>query len=271
MALLDIMDEVSRRQVTRTELGEERITGVVVGIVAENYSDKMPGRICVTIPVRDEGANELKWARVAAMYRGREWGACFMPEKQDQVLLAFENGSIEKPYVIGCLSRDNDAFLRKCADQNNTCKKIMTRNGSYILFEDGGEEKAGEEDRITVATSGDAHKMILDNDRHRMILTDRDSNCHVEMTTDDGRIEIRAAKKLTIQVGERIQVVLDGESGAVKVEADKVMVQTSGNIGMEADGSIRMSGGQVMTEASSALKLSSDGMTKIDGKVIRMG
>ncbi len=49
------------------------------------------------------------------------------------------------------------------------------------------------------------------------------------------------------------------------------MVQTSGNIGMEADGSIRMSGGQVMTEASSALKLSSDGMTKIDGKVIRMG
>ncbi|MBO5292133.1 MAG: hypothetical protein J6B10_03010 [Lachnospiraceae bacterium] len=271
MALLDIMDAVSQKQVTKTALGDERITGVVVGIVAENYDEKMPGRVCVNVPVRDEGANELKWAKVAAFSRGKNWGDYFIPEKQDQVLLAFENGNIEKPYVIGCISRDNDSFLRKCADEKNKNKKIVTRNGSYILFEDGGEEKGGEQDRITIATSQDTHKMVLDNENQKMILTDKQNNCHVEMFTEDGRMEIKAAKKLIFEVGDNIKVILDGDSGAIRVQADKFVVETSGNIGMEADGNIRMSGGQIMAEASSVVKLDSSEMVKITGNPIKLG
>lgn len=65
MGLYDIMDEIAAKQVTKSETGDNRILGVVVGIVAKNYDQKMPGRICVQVPVRDDEANELQWARLA--------------------------------------------------------------------------------------------------------------------------------------------------------------------------------------------------------------
>lgn len=271
MALFDIMDEIARKEVTKTALGDERIMGMVIGIVAENYSETMPGRVCVNIPVRDEGANKLKWAKIASPYSGKNWGEFFIPEKQDQVLLAFENGNIEKPYIIGCVPRDNDRLIRQNADADNTNKRIMTRNGSFILFEDGNEEKKGEQDKITVATSGSAHQFVLDNGQKKMILTDKEKNCHVEMSTEDGRIEIKAASKLTIAVGDGIKITMDGESGSINVEASKLNVKTEGNIGLEADGNIRMSAGQLMAEASTAVKLESNGMVKVEGSPIKLG
>ena len=54
MALFDIFDEITEKQVVKTELGDARIFGAVAGVVAENYNEQMPGRLCVNIPVRDE-------------------------------------------------------------------------------------------------------------------------------------------------------------------------------------------------------------------------
>ena len=90
MGLYDIMDEIATKQVTKSEMGDNRLLGVVVGIVVNNYNEKMPGRVCVQIPVRDDKANELKWARVAMLSGGKEWGHYFLPEVGDQVLLVFE-------------------------------------------------------------------------------------------------------------------------------------------------------------------------------------
>ena len=74
MALFDIFDEISEKQIMKTEVGDQRIFGAVIGIVALNYSDLMPGRLCVTIPVRDDQANKLKWAKMAFPYTGAKWG-----------------------------------------------------------------------------------------------------------------------------------------------------------------------------------------------------
>lgn len=77
MALFDIIDSVTEKQVTKTEFGDERIYGTVVGIVAENYTQEMPGRLCVTVPVRDTDANQLKWAKMVMPYIGGGWGSYF--------------------------------------------------------------------------------------------------------------------------------------------------------------------------------------------------
>ena len=103
MSLYDIIGEISEKQVTKTSTGDARISGVMVGIVAKNYDKDMPGRVCVTIPTRDKEANELQWARTAQPSSGTTWGHYFLPEVGDQVLLAFEGGNIEKPYIIGCI------------------------------------------------------------------------------------------------------------------------------------------------------------------------
>ena len=74
MGLFDVIDEIAEQQIMKTDTGDNRIFGVMVGVVAKNYDKDMPGRVCVTIPVRDKDANELQWARVAMLSHGKNWG-----------------------------------------------------------------------------------------------------------------------------------------------------------------------------------------------------
>lgn len=270
MALFDIFDEISEKQIMKTEVGDQRIFGAVIGIVALNYSDQMPGRLCVTIPVRDDQANQLKWAKMAFPYTGAKWGHYFLPEKDDQVILVFEDGNIEKPYVIGCIPRDSDNFLKKSATENNQIKQIQTRNGSRITFFDDVEEE-GAKDTITVSTAQDAHTMIFDNEKKLISVMDKEKNCSVEMATEEGNIKINAKSKITITVGDTIKVIMNGENGTVSIDCDKLQVKASKNAKIEADGNAKVSGKQVTVEASSALKLSSGGMVAVEGKPIKLG
>lgn len=269
MSVFDIFDEISGKQVTKTQLGEERIFGGVVGIVASNYEKEMPGRICVNIPVRDENANQLKWAKVAAPYTGREWGQYFLPEENDQVLLLFEDGNIEKPYIVGCIPKDNDKFLKKSVDEKNKIKQIMTRHGSRITFEDDEEE--GDKDKITVSTAKDSHQMVMDNGKKQILMQDKEGNCKIEMGTEKGEISIHAAKKLTVTVGDSITVTMNGDSGTVKIDAKKVEVQASDKLSLSCDGNAKLSGQQTIVEGSSSVKNQSSGMMTIEGKPIKLG
>lgn len=270
MAIFDIVDEISEKQITKTETGDERIFGVVVGIVAENYDEAMPGRICVNIPVRDKDANVLKWAKMVPPYSGSKWGEYFLPEKNDQVLLAFEYGNIEKPYVIGSVPRDNDSFLKKSADESNQIKRIVTRYGSEIAFEDN-QEGEGEKDKISISTAGKAHTVVLDNENKKITVMDKESNCKLEMKTEDGQLKIIAAKKITIEVGDTIKIVMNGDNGTIQVKADKLMAEASKKMEYKTDGTAKFSGQQTIIEASSSLKNTSNGMVTISGSPIKIG
>ncbi len=63
MGLFDVIDDIAEKQVMKTDTGDNRIFGVVIGQIAKNYDKDMPGRVCVCVPVRDEDANELQWAQ----------------------------------------------------------------------------------------------------------------------------------------------------------------------------------------------------------------
>lgn len=270
MALYDIIDSVSRKQERKTEFGDERIYGVVVGIVAQNYTQEMPGRLCVTVPVRDADANQLKWAKMAMPYIGAGWGIYFLPEKGDQVLLVFEDGNIEKPYVIGCIPKDKDKFLTKSADEHNRIKQIQTRNGSRITFQDDENEDGGK-DIITVSMAQEMHQVVIDNGEKKISLSDKEKNCLVELATKEGQIRIHAEKKLELTVGDSVKLVINGESGTVKLDTNKHSVKASKSVSVETDGNLKLSGRQVTTEATSMLKGSCSGMVSVEGKPIKLG
>lgn len=272
MSLYDIMDEIASKQVLKSETGDNRILGVVIGVVAKNYDREMPGRVCVLVPVRDENANELQWARVAMPSSGKAWGHYFQPEEGDQVLLAFEHGNIEKPYVIGCVPKDNNSFLTKAVDEKNKYKKIITKNGNTIQFEDG-EDEEGKQDRILVYTPKQAHKLILDNEKKQITLGDKDGKNQMVIKTEDdnGSIAIKTEQKLTITVGDSITVTLNGSSGTVNVKCNKFTVNASDGSEIKTNGKLGLSGGNVSLEASSMLKAESSGMTTLGGSPIKIG
>lgn len=286
MGLYDIIDEITERQVTKTETGDNRIWGVMVGIVAKNFdpnstvaggansgADAMDGRVCVTIPTRDTDANELKWARVAMPSSGSKWGHYFLPEVGDQVLLAFEGGNIEKPYVIGCVPRTADKFLKDSVDKDNQIKRIVTRHGNAVTFEDNSGDEEGRKDKLTIETAGKTLQILLDNENEKIRIGDKAKEDFIEMCTKEGAgtLKVQIKSKIEFKVGDKITVTLNGESGAVSVKADSIALEGGSGVKVKSDSSVKIEAPQVAANASSALKLESAGTATVSGSTVSVG
>jgi len=103
------------------------INGVVIGLVTQ----VKPGQVKVTYPWLD-AQHETDWVRIAAPMSGGGRGCFMMPELQDEVLLAFDQGNPRLPYVMGFLW--NGADPPPGTDVRD--RKLMSRNGHSIRFLD---------------------------------------------------------------------------------------------------------------------------------------
>lgn len=286
MALYDIIDEITERQVTKTEMGDNRVFGVMVGIVARNFdpnstaaggsssgADAMDGRVCVTIPTRDTGANELKWARVAMPSGGGKWGHYFLPEVGDQVLLAFEGGNIEKPYVIGCVQKTGDKFLKDAVDKDNQFKKITTRHGTTITFEDNSGDEAGGKDKLFLETAGKRLLILMDNENEKIRISEKNKEDFIEMYTKEGSgtLTVQIKSKITFKVGDKITMTLNGESGAVSIKADTIALEGTNQVKAKSDSAVKLEAAQVSANAGSTLKLESSGAASVKGATVGIG
>lgn len=274
MAIYDIMDEIAAKQILKTDTGDNRIFGVIVATVAKNYDEKMPGRVCVQIPTRDDEANELKWARVAMPSSGEKWGHYFLPEENDQVLVAFEQGNIERPYVIGCIPKDNNQFLKKSVHENNQIKRIVTRYGSTIQFDDvfaSDDSQKGKKDKISIFTPQNERQVVLDNEKQEILISDKDKKNEILIQTETGKITLKAEKNFTIKVGDNIEMIFNGESGNVKLKCEKFAVEASKSIDYKSSNKVKVEGATVDINGSEKLKASSGAMTTIGGSPIKIG
>ena len=111
MPFFDIVDDVAKHQIDKTDMGDNRIMGVLVCTVVKNYDKDYQGFVQVNITTRDYQESRLVWARMALNYGGQKWGEYFIPEIGDQVLVVFEQGNIDRPFVIGAVPKTNSNFM----------------------------------------------------------------------------------------------------------------------------------------------------------------
>ncbi len=82
---------------------KDRFYGVVTGKVIKILGDEMElGRVQVELPFLDS-SDPSPWARVAVPMAGSSSGTYLIPNVGDEVLVAFEQGDVNAPYVLGCL------------------------------------------------------------------------------------------------------------------------------------------------------------------------
>jgi uncharacterized protein involved in type VI secretion and phage assembly len=110
------------------------IQGVVVGLVTK-VDEQIPGRVKVHFTAFEE-AHETDWVRIATAMAGSNRGTFFMPEVNDEVLVAFERGDVRFPYVIGFLWNGQD---KPPADHVHL-RRIQSVNGHTISFIDAAED-----------------------------------------------------------------------------------------------------------------------------------
>jgi type VI secretion system (T6SS) baseplate-like injector VgrG len=80
----------------------KRFYGVVTGRVINLIDLMQLGRVQVQLPFIDD-IDLSPWARIAVPMSGIVSGVAFLPQIGDEVLVAFEHGDVNVPYVIGSL------------------------------------------------------------------------------------------------------------------------------------------------------------------------
>src|SRR4051812_41670159 len=80
----------------------KRYPGVVTGIVKSLNDPEGQGRIQLHFPWLSD-SQVSSWPPVAASLAGKDRGQFYMPEIDDEVLVAFEHGDFDHPFVLGFL------------------------------------------------------------------------------------------------------------------------------------------------------------------------
>ncbi|OIB59001.1 phage baseplate assembly protein V [Natrialba sp. SSL1] len=239
---------MSRPSVFDGETADGGIQGVVVGIVTDNEDPKDLGRVKLQFPWRDAD-DESYWARVATPMAGDEYGAYFLPEVDDEVLVAFENGDIHNPYVVGSLWNGKQQPPQQ-NDGDNDVREIRSRSEHTIAFDDD------EDGSITIQTSG-GHEIVVDDSKNTETIAIRDDSGKNELTLDSssGTVSITADDELelaapTVRIDGSKTVDIDGGTSveiASKNTIDlsskaRLDISSSGLMGIDATGPLTIRG-----------------------------
>lgn len=110
--------------------------GLHAAIVREIVDPDRLGRVKVGFPwMGEEGAEVTAWARLISLYADKEQGWLILPEVDSEVVVAFEAGRVDQPYIVGAVWNGKEALPEQPAEANNK-RLIKTRSGSILEFDD---------------------------------------------------------------------------------------------------------------------------------------
>jgi uncharacterized protein involved in type VI secretion and phage assembly len=204
MNLLDLINDVDE-EIARSG----RIAGVVIGIVTNNKDEEGMGRVKVRVPWLSE-SDESNWARVAAPMAGKERGAYFLPEVDDEVLVAFEHGDLRFPYVLGALWNGQDKPPADNSDGKNNLRLIKSRSGHTIkLNDEDGKET------IEIIDKSEKNSIVIDTAKNSITITsEKDITLSATKGTiklDAKNFEIKSSAASKIESGANLDVKAGGK------------------------------------------------------------
>ncbi|MBQ4822422.1 phage baseplate assembly protein V [Aquimarina sp. MMG016] len=106
-----------------------------VATVTDNIDPEGISRIKVQFYWQKPLGEHTPWLRVMTPHSGGEKGFHFIPEIGEEVLIGFEGGNAERPYVMGTLY-NGSAKSAGWKTNNNDIKAIRTRSGHTIELND---------------------------------------------------------------------------------------------------------------------------------------
>jgi uncharacterized protein involved in type VI secretion and phage assembly len=117
---------------------DRRIYGVVLAQVVDNVDFSGLGRVQIHLPFLPEID---PWARVATLMAGMSavgtrYGAYFIPQPGDEVLVAFNHGDVNEPYIIGSLWNGVDRPPTLVPTDAVNKRILRTPQGHEVEFDD---------------------------------------------------------------------------------------------------------------------------------------
>jgi uncharacterized protein involved in type VI secretion and phage assembly len=162
----------------------KRIPGVVSAIVKSLDDPEGQGRVQLEFRHLPDGPAS-SWAPVAAALAGGGRGAFLMPEVEDEVLVSFDQGDFNHPFIVGFLWNGVD----KPPETDPKNRVIVTPGGHTLRFEDGDSKKI-------ILKSSSGHTITLDDSSGSQTVN-IETKGSLSLTLDD------VAKSITLSGGGR--------------------------------------------------------------------
>jgi phage protein D len=210
--------------------------GIKVGIVRNNQGDPQNlGRVQVGFPGCSD-ANLSDWARVASFMAGGgdevsgSWGNSFLPDIGDEVLVAFEQGDVHQPVIVGSLW-NGKAPPPETNEGKNARKMLKTKSGMQILF-----DETEDHEHLSIRDKAGNTIQLNSESGHESIALKDKAGSLIKMDTTSGDIAInhKDGSAITLKPKGSISILAPGgielisTNGDISLEANNVKVNVTG-------------------------------------------
>lgn len=211
--------------------GARSITGVVIALVDDVDDPLKSCRVRLRFPWMDD-TFVSDWSRVVGAGAGKDRGMVIMPEVGDEVLVAFEQGDMRRPFVIGGLYNGKD-----------------TPNLGPGSFLDG-------------STKAINNRLFTSRKGHQLAFVDADRDTGIVLQTGDGNTHIKLDQSNNV-----VEIVTKGD---ISIKADGgVKIEAKGALEMKGQ-SVTVEGQSTLSAKAASVTLEATGSAKITGKPIQL-
>ncbi|MGW3292619.1 VgrG-related protein [Streptomyces xiamenensis] len=253
--------------------------GLVSGTVTDTKDPEGLGRVKVCFPwLSQEYASD--WARTAQT-GGTGGGDGFIPEVGDEVLVGFEQGRLDRPYVLGSLYNGQDRPSGGGAGDG--AGGVSGDGDSGAIDEASGAvtkrsfgSKGGNKLELRDAANGPQGVRLLTGDGK--LLIDLDKKGTTIVIDSEGNVEIKAGQQVTVTAGSGASIdagdgVLELSGAGVRLTAHRDGVEVDGGEGslrLAAGGAVEVRGGRVEVKGSQRTEVRSDGSLTVQSPMVRI-
>ena len=275
-----MISQLKKYQDNRYNEKDNRIYGVVTAMVTNNKDPDGMARIKVKFPWMGESKDkESNWVRIATFMAGKERGSYFIPEIDDEVLIAFENGDVNTPYMLGALWNGKDTPTDKNDDDKNDRRSFTSRSGHKITFDDKKDEEQiiimdkSEKRTITFNVKDKFIEIINDEDKGTITLKAKGK---FSIETDD-ELDVKVKKNMTIKVDKDLKIEankieLKSKAGMKFDAGAKLDVVSKAPMKLESKANLDIkASAMINVKATAPLKLESSAIASLKGSITKLG
>jgi uncharacterized protein involved in type VI secretion and phage assembly len=175
-----------------------RYFGLFPAIVTDVVDRDRLGRVQVRFPFLGKAGERVRaWATLLTPYADKGQGFQVLPAVDSQVVVAFEAGRLERPYVVGA-AWNGQEDLPSPPQQANNLRLIQTRSGSRLEFDDtAGAAK------VTLTLKGGS-QLVLDDGAATVTL--RHTNGCLVQLDGGGNVTVSAMSAVTVNAPASLTV-----------------------------------------------------------------